>query len=348
MKLTALFVFTAFLFSPLLLLAQGYVSTQSITSIILNRNVAYNVYLPPSYSQNTNVKYPVLYLLHGYYGNNTDWTNNGMAATLNTEIGNGAKEMIVIMPDGMDAFYCNNFDNRKLLYEDFMLQELIPQVEGKYRIISSKQSRAIAGLSMGGYGATYHAFKYASMYCSSYNMSGAVLFGASEPNLQLLLESMSASELSNLPAYTIEIGNADFLFNNNFNWHNLLLAKGVEHTYITRAGTHDWTFWNACLPKAIRFASDNFGITNGIDDFSADKPYLHIIPNPVNDIFRIESSLMTDNCQLYIYNVNGQLLIERLIESDKDETNVSNLPKGIYTLKLISNKKVLTGKIIKI
>ncbi len=347
MKITYFLIFILLLLSPVLLFAQGTVSTQSIASSVLNRNVAYNVYVPPSYSQNPDVKYPVLYLLHGYFGNNTDWTNNGMAATMNSEIGNGAKEMIVIMPDGMDAFYCNNFDYRKLLYEDFMIQELIPQLESKYRIISSRQTRAIAGLSMGGYGATYHAFKYADMYSSSYNMSGAVLYGATEPNVQTLLESMSADELKNLPAYTIEIGTGDFLFNNNLTWHNLLLTKGVAHTYITRAGIHDWAFWNACLPKAIRFASDNFGTTNGVDDFVSGNKYIRFYPNPVKDKFTIESSTITGESQVSIYNVSGQKLTEQKITGDKCEIDISNLPAGIYIIKLINQEKIITGKITK-
>ncbi len=347
MKITYLLISILLLFSPTLLFAQGTVSKQSIASIILSRNVAYNVYVPPSYSENTDVKYPVLYLLHGYFGNNTDWTTNGMAATMNTEIGNGTKEMIVIMPDGMDAFYCNNFDGRKLLYEDFMLQELIPQVESKYRIISSRQTRAIAGLSMGGYGATYHAFKYATMYSSSYNMSGAVLFGTAEPNVQTLLESMSADDLKKLPAYTIEIGTGDFLLNNNLTWHNLLLAKGVTHTYITRAGAHDWPFWKACLPKAIRFASDNFGTTTGVDDFVSGNSYIRFYPNPVQDKFVIESPVITGESQVSIFNVGGRKLSEQKITGDKREIDISNLPVGIYIIKLINQEKIITGKIIK-
>lgn len=347
MKIPSLLISMLFPFIPVHLCAQGTVSVQSIASIVLNRNVAYNVYLPPSYSQNTDLTYPVLYLLHGYFGNNTDWTNHGMAATMNAEIGNGAKEMIVVMPDGMDAFYCNNYDSRKLRYEDFMINELIPQVESKYRILSSRQTRAIAGLSMGGYGATYHAFKYASMYSSGYNMSGAVLFGASEPNVQTLLESMSETELNSLPAYTIEIGTGDFLFNNNLTWHNQLLAKGVEHTYITRAGAHDWAFWNACLPKAIRFASDNFGTTNGVTDYVSGKEYLRFYPNPVINKFVIESSFIAGNSQVSIFDVSGRKLIEQQISGNKPETDISNLPQGIYLIKVINANKVLTGKIVK-
>ena len=69
----------------------------------------YSVYLPPEYTDTS--KYPILYLLHGMWGNYKDWVNNGLAATLDDAINKGtAKKMIVVMPDGLDAFYCNNYD----------------------------------------------------------------------------------------------------------------------------------------------------------------------------------------------------------------------------------------------
>jgi S-formylglutathione hydrolase FrmB len=172
------------------LLSQGIIM-KSITSSILKQDVTYNVYFPPSYNQDKTKKFPVLYLLNGFSGNNLDWTLHGMAATMDSVIRNGAKEMVVIMPNGMDAFYCNNYDDRKLHYEDFMVQELIPQVESKYRIVSSRGSRAIAGLSMGGYGATYHAFKYRDMYSSGYSMSGALSIG-NAPDIMAMLDTLTA------------------------------------------------------------------------------------------------------------------------------------------------------------
>lgn len=260
MRTSLLFIIMFFCCSSTNVFSQsGTVNTEIITSSILNQAIAYNVYLPPSYSQNTTTKYPVLYLLHGKLGNNTDWAKNaGLVATMSAEIANGAKEMIVIMPNGIDAFYCNNYDDRNLCYEDFMLQELIPQVEAKYRINASKSTRAIAGLSMGGYGATYHAFKYQDMYSSCYCMSGAVLLKGKEPDILTILNSKTPLQLQSLPAYTMEIGTEDFLFKYNVSFHDYLMQKNITHTWITRTGSHEWPFWNACLPKAIRFASQNF------------------------------------------------------------------------------------------
>jgi enterochelin esterase-like enzyme len=248
--------------------SQGTVVTDYIASDILNMKVAYTVYLPPSFGHNKTKMYPALYLLSDWDGNNTDWTNNNMALTMDTVIGNGAKEMVVIMPDGMNTYYCNNFDDRKLRYEDFIIHELIPQAESKYKIISDRQTRAIAGNSMGGYGATYLAFKFPDLFSSSYNIGGTVLCPGNEPDLVAMLKAIPVADIVNLPAYTIEVGNGDYLYNNNNIWHNQLLNKKVPHYYIVRDGLHQWDFWNECLPKAIRFVSNHFGnITNGFVSF---------------------------------------------------------------------------------
>lgn len=227
-----------------------------IKSTVLNRAMHYSVYLPPSYSSST-AKYPVLYLLHGMYGNYKDWVKNDMVTVLNAAIKNKkAKEMVVVMPDGLDAFYCNNYNAGAMKYEDFMINEFIPQIEAKYRINAERSGRAIAGLSMGGYGATFHAFKRPEMFCAAYAMSGALEMGTSAPDLKQFFTGKNTDELNALPAYTMECGSEDFLVitaNDNFN--QFLTDKGFEHTYIKRTGAHDWQFWTACLPKAIEFVS---------------------------------------------------------------------------------------------
>lgn len=238
---------------------QGEVNTtQTINSAILGREMHFSVYLPPSYDK-SNTKYPVLYLLHGMSGNYLDWVNNDMASVLNLAISKKTvKEMIVIMPDGLDAFYCNNFNSGSMRYEDFLIQEFFPQIESRFRINATKKGRAIAGLSMGGYGATFHAFKRPEMFCACYAMSGAMV-GTPAPDIKAMLNARSASELNLLPAYTMECGTEDYVvFSANESFDQYLSEKGVAHNYIKRPGTHDWAFWKACLPKALEMVSNNF------------------------------------------------------------------------------------------
>jgi enterochelin esterase-like enzyme len=234
-------------------------TTQVVSSSILNRDMHYSVYLPPEYNDTS--KYPILYLLHGMWGNYKDWVNNGLAATLDDAINKGtAKKMIVVMPDGLDAFYCNNYDDRKLRYEDFMMQEFIPTIEKKYRVNNIRKNRAIAGLSMGGYGAAFYSFKYSNMFCCGYSMSGALLGGGNAtPDIRAIIDAKTTEELAMLPVFTMECGTEDnMVYSANVEFDAYLTQKGIEHTFISRSGSHDWTFWKACLPKALTLVSKQF------------------------------------------------------------------------------------------
>lgn len=154
----------------------GKVDCQSMKSAVLNRDMKYCVYLPAGYETSTR-PYPVLYLLHGMTGDQNDWTVKGDARFIADEAFKSGKapEMIIIMPDGLfDAFYINNYD-KSIKWEDFFYQEFIPQVEKKYRVIGNRSNRAIAGLSMGGYGATYHGLSHKEMFSSVYAMSAAYI-----------------------------------------------------------------------------------------------------------------------------------------------------------------------------
>lgn len=148
----------------------------SITSEILDQEVSYSVYLPESYHTSTRA-YPIVYLLHGMTGNSNDWITMGEVQRIaGTAMATGkTSEMIIVMPDGLyDSFYINNYDGSEN-WEDFFHEELIPQVEEKFRVTSTRNFRAIAGLSMGGYGATYHAVKYPDKFSAVYAMSAAFL-----------------------------------------------------------------------------------------------------------------------------------------------------------------------------
>jgi enterochelin esterase-like enzyme len=228
-------------------------------SDILSRDMHYSIYLPAGYDTSTN-SFPVLYLLHGMWGSYLDWPENGMSNITNYAIrSKSAKPMVIVMPDGLDAFYCNNYNGGTLLYEDFLIEEFFPYIESTYKIKTSRGSRAIAGLSMGGYGASFHAFKRPEMFSSCYSMSGALAMGETAPDLQVIINGLSPEQLARLPAYTMEVGTEDYLvYSSNVSFDAFLEGKGISHTFIARAGSHDWPFWIACLPKVLTFVSNNF------------------------------------------------------------------------------------------
>ncbi|MGI6232154.1 MAG: alpha/beta hydrolase [Prevotella sp.] len=220
----------------------------TIQSAKLGQEMKYSVYLPDGYTGQETL--PILYLLHGYGGNNNSWLTDGNAAALTSQaISQGTVgKVVVVMPDGLNSFYVNGYQD-SLQYEDYFINELIPTVENQFNVGKSKAKRAIAGLSMGGYGTLYYALEHPDMFCCSYAMSPATYVDGT-PNLYELL---AAADVSQLPAITIEVGTEDPLvyqaavaFNQYAQGLNL-----TSYNYIERSGVHDWTFWKECYPKVL-------------------------------------------------------------------------------------------------
>jgi S-formylglutathione hydrolase FrmB len=274
----------------------GTVVTDIFTSDILKREMNYSVYLPPSYEKSQR-SYPVLYLLHGMGGNQTDWVNRGEVARIATQAMQSGKapEMIIVMPDGLnDAFYINNYD-KSIQWEDYFYKELIPTAEKKYRTFPQRQYRAIAGLSMGGYGSLYHALKHKDMFSACYAMSGAFLeieplkegekpnqfenvyvklWGARNAtgvhenfkahSLAVMVKGMEDYKAPqgwgqpSLPAITIDCGDDDFLLKANTNMVHLMKEKKIPFEFRVREGAHTWEYWRTGLDLALEYVGKLF------------------------------------------------------------------------------------------
>lgn len=222
---------------------------QTIKSTVLGRTMKYSVYLPKGYDKSK--EYPVLYMLHGANGNNNDWLNDGkINANASTAASDGtAPEMIVICPDcGGDNFYCDNYKGNDIKYMTYFFTEFLPTVENLYAVKKDRASRAIGGLSMGGFGSLYYGLLHPEMFSYVYACSPATSIDDA-PNLYDLL---SKADVSKLPGITIEIGTEDFLFQSAGSFKQALDANKVPNEYITRAGAHDWSFWAACTPKIMK------------------------------------------------------------------------------------------------
>jgi enterochelin esterase-like enzyme len=236
--------------TPIIIDKDSTIQIASISSSILDMDVNYSVYLPPSYESGG--PFPVLYLLHGYYGNHLDWPRNGMRQIMDRELNSdNSTEMIVIMPDGMDSFYIDDFDERKLDYEQFFFQEFVPELESKFNIVKAKTHRGIAGLSMGGYGATTYGLKYHHLFSFAYSMSGVVFLDEKFENIFEIVNSKTSTELTQLPKIFLDCGTEDFLFDSNVYLSNFLTQKNIDHTFTKGDGAHEWSYWVNSLPTVL-------------------------------------------------------------------------------------------------
>ena len=277
---------------------QGTTHTNlTISSEILGQEVPYSVYLPPSYHTSER-PYPVLYLLHGAWGNYLDWVYFGDVQGLADEVFKDPSipEMIIVMPDGfVDIFYQNQYDG-SLDYEDFFVEEFIPEVEQTYRTMAQQeplypdgQYRSISGLSMGGYGAMYYALKYPQMFSSAYSMSGGFVSPNTEypswyniddvnerfegiwgpmqngihqnfdqNTIQTLSRTFPEDQIPMLPVLYIDCGDDDWLLPDNLEVFDIMRNRGFNVELRINDGAHTQDYWREALPKAIRVAGQSF------------------------------------------------------------------------------------------
>jgi len=152
--------------------AQSIVQAAELRSAALQRNWTYNVYLPDGYHARAELRYPVMYLLHGNNGQRNDWPVKGqLQRTVDQLIRRGEMPpAIIVMPDAGTTWYVD----LKEPMETAFFQDLVPHVESKYRTLTSRDARVIGGLSMGGYGALRYALKYPEMFQAAALLSPAI------------------------------------------------------------------------------------------------------------------------------------------------------------------------------
>lgn len=263
--------------------AQSRIESASIYSEILNADRAYTVFLPASFDVQKDKKYPVLYLLHGMWGNNLDWANQGRVKdVMDRLVASGeACEMIIVTPDAgggdPNVFQNGYFDMPNWKYESFFYEEFLPHIEKKYRVYGQKSKRAIAGLSMGGGGATSYAQRHPDMFCAVYAMSALMDIpdaGACNPHGKLGILTRSVIENSCVKyvtsadkkrkealrtlAWYVDCGDDDFLLDCNIEFYRAMRNAGIPCQFRVRDGGHDWEYWHSALYECLPFVSRNF------------------------------------------------------------------------------------------
>ncbi len=240
------------------------ITVVKIASGALGQERAVSILLPTDYETSTR-RYPVLYLLHGLGDDNTAWsymTNlSGYAAR---------HGVIIAMPDGGRSFYVNSAADPKARFEDFIVKDVVGYVDSHYRSIPLRNARAVAGLSMGGYGAMFLGLKHYRRFGAIGAFSGALAVAHEPPNATTtprdiareidplfgppgsaerderdpfrLLEKVRAAEM---PRIYIACGGQDFLLAQNRAFVDLLSRRNVPYEYREISPrVHSWDFWN--------------------------------------------------------------------------------------------------------
>ncbi len=149
------------------------------------------IYLPPSYKTDSARRYPVLYMLHGYTDSDEKWFGlvkhwiNLPAILDQTLAGGGMREMIVVMPNAYTKFAGSMYSSSVTTgdWEDYVSEELVAYIDAHYRTLASRESRGLAGHSMGGYGAMRIGMKRPDVFSSVYLLSPCCMAPRLSPSL---------------------------------------------------------------------------------------------------------------------------------------------------------------------
>lgn len=247
----------------------------------LEREKKIKVILPPNY-ENERQKYPVLYLLHGYGGNRSSWLINTNILDLIA-----GYNLIVVIPESGRRWFVNDYEG--YLYEDYLVNELVPYIDQHYDTFADGNFRAIAGFSMGGAAAVMQLFRHSEVFKVAASHSGA--FGATnrigDPyekfrndstmiiptteshervwgppgslirksyDVYAMVAKFSHDQKINI-YFDVGVNDYERVIKMNRDFYEVLKNNNISCSYYERPGGHDWNYVKVALPYSLEFIS---------------------------------------------------------------------------------------------
>ena len=275
--------FFTLLVAALLISGSSWAYNREIVAVhsnAMDKDILVTVILPDNYHKAE--KLPVVYLLHGYSGNNKDWDERGEAPSLADK-----HNVILVIPDGgYDSWYWDSPINPKHKYETFITGEVVSYIDSHYKTIADRSGRAIMGLSMGGHDALYLAFRHQDLFGAAGSTSGGVDIRPFPKNWGMSKHIGTIEEQpENWEKYTvtnmidmlqpnslkliIDCGSEDFFYKVNCEFHDKLMEAKIPHDFYVRPGVHNWDYWRNSIQYQILFFNNYFKTTNVEESKSA-------------------------------------------------------------------------------
>jgi len=259
---------------------------QTFKSQLLQTTINYMVFLPKEYDS-SKAGYPVVYLLHGMGDNETAWYEGGNISYYVDLYSSETVPMIYVMPQGFNTYWVNKYSG-DYPYMDMLVKEMVPAIDKSFRTIKDPQHRAVMGYSMGGYGALILPAKNPTVF-----KTGVILSMSYRTDQQYMAESqdgwnfqwgsvfggVGSSGAARLTDYYKEY-NPFYFFKNsgdlslngqnyffdcgddeenlsepNDALHDMLRDLNINHEYRVKNGAHNWDYWHAALPEALKYIS---------------------------------------------------------------------------------------------
>jgi putative tributyrin esterase len=238
----------------------------TIPSAAMKKEFKATVVLPDSYAQSQN-RYSVIYLLHGFGGDHTVWPHIAPLKQCSDSL-----KLIFVCPDGDNSWYIDSPVRKKSMFETYVIYEVIPLVDTRYRTWPRSEGRAIMGVSMGGHGAISLLAKHPDLFTGACSIAGIMdltefplewnlskIVGPLAGNERIWKEQSCIGMVDNLingsKIIVLDCGTEDFALKGNQKEDELLQKAGIPHYFYTRHGTHDWHYVTNVVSDHILFLS---------------------------------------------------------------------------------------------
>lgn len=249
------------------------VDTVLTNSTAMKKQIKTVVILPEGYEQGK--AFPTVYLLHGYGDHYPAWVKKVPAVKQYAD----DLKMIIVCPDGnVGSWYFDSPVDPAWKYETYVSTELVGQIDEKYKTIKDRKGRAITGLSMGGHGALFLAFRHQETFGAAGSMSGGVDLAPFPNNWDIAKrlgpyasqpERWKANSVVNMVdlltpdklSLIIDCGISDFFYEVNMKLHENLVNRKIPHDFIIRPGEHNWNYWSNAIGFQLLYFHNYFSKT---------------------------------------------------------------------------------------
>ncbi|MFN7585525.1 MAG: alpha/beta hydrolase [Bacteroidota bacterium] len=248
------------------------VDTIQIYSRSMQKSIPAVVVTPDGYSSQPMQRYPVVYLLHGAGGSYSNWIKKVPAIRALAD----QYQAIIVCPDGAStSWYFDSPIDSGFRYETHVAREVPNHIDSAYRTINERRARAITGLSMGGHGALFIAFRHADRFSIAGSMSGALHVSVIRKGYNVekrlgdtvvnaaywrdwsvlnVIEQSPKDSLSIL----IDCGTEDRVIPMNRAVHEKMLKLKIPHEYLERPGEHNWPYWENAIQYQMMYINQQF------------------------------------------------------------------------------------------
>jgi S-formylglutathione hydrolase FrmB len=257
----SLLVVLSLFFGTMITAQAASVDTIAIFSNSMHHTINTVVVKPAGYQTNKSKRFPVIYLLHGAFGNYANWIK---LVPHIQQLADDLQFMIVCPDGGYTSWYFDSPVDSTYRYETFVGTEVPAYIDAHYQTIANRNGRAITGLSMGGHGGLFIAFRHAETFSACGSTSGALhvsvitkgydvekRLGDTLINKSYWQNWSIVNVIDHYPkdslAIIMDCGTEDRVLGMNRLVHDKMLKLKIPHDYIERPGEHNWKYWNTSI-----------------------------------------------------------------------------------------------------